>query len=338
MAQLSTPNVNLHTDTELVGRLIKIIFLHPQSKRELKKLYPLFGIVTVLNTPFKSDDSIDYPALKNNVRDALNAGVAGFLVPAMAAEVYKLTEYERIGMVDAVLAEVNGKVPVIAGAGETDKHKSKRLLKSYCDLGCRQVLFQIPYQSSAQFQAHFAELANLDVEMIMLQDWDASGYGLPDELIVALFEAADTFKCLKIETVPAGVKYSKVLELTGGQLHISGGWAVSQMIEGLTRGVHAFMPTGMHWIYTEIYNLWMNTEKQQATRLFRELLTVLAFSNQHLDISVHFFKQLLHQQGTYPTARVREPILPFDEIHQEITNELILKVMSMEQHIKMGRR
>jgi dihydrodipicolinate synthase/N-acetylneuraminate lyase len=303
----------------------------------LKTLYPLFGIVTVLNTPFKADDTIDHRALKNNVRDALNAGVAGFLVPAMASEVYKLTETERIGMVDAVLAEVNGQVPVIAGGGETDIVKSKRLLKSYCDLGCRQVLFQIPYQNPAQFQSHFAELANLDVEMIMLQDWDASGYGLPDELIVALFEAVDTFKCLKIETVPAGVKYSKVLELTGGQLNISGGWAVSQMIEGLTRGVHAFMPTGMHWIYTEIYKLWMDSHKQEATSLFRELLTILAFSNQHLDISVHFFKQLLHQQGTYPTARVRQPILPFDPIHQEIANELITQVNAMEHQIKSGR-
>ena len=66
-------------------------------------LYPLAGIVTVLNTPFNPDDSINFQALKNNVRDALKAGVAGFLVPAMASEVYKLSETERIKMVIAVL-------------------------------------------------------------------------------------------------------------------------------------------------------------------------------------------------------------------------------------------
>jgi dihydrodipicolinate synthase/N-acetylneuraminate lyase len=303
----------------------------------LKTLYPLFGIVTVLNTPFNTDDSIDFRALKTNVREAINAGVAGFLVPAMAAEVYKLSENERTGMVDTVLGEVNGRVPVIAGAGETDITKSKRLLKNYGDLGCRQVLFQIPYQNPNQFRAHFDELASVDIEMIMLQDWDASGYGLPDELIVSLFEEVDAFRCLKVETVPAGVKYSKILNLTNGQLNISGGWAVSQIIEGLTRGVHAFMPTGMHWIYTEIYNLWMKGLHTEATVLFRELLHILAFSNQHLDISVHFFKQLLQQQGIYPTALVREPVLPFDQIHQEIANELIQQVILMEQKIKSRR-
>lgn len=303
----------------------------------MKQLYPLFGIVTVLNTPFRNDNTIDHTALKTNVKDALDAGVAGFLVPAMASEVYKLSETERIEMVDSVLTEVNGKVPVIAGAGETDSAKSKRLLKSYCALGCQNVLFQIPYQTSEQFKSHFLQLAELDVAMIMLQDWDASGYGLPDELILELFENVEAFRCLKVETVPAGVKYSRILQITDGKLNISGGWAVSQMTEGLKRGVHAFMPTGMHWIYTEIYRLWNEGKENEATLLFRQLLTILAFSNQHLDISVHFFKRLLHRQGTYPTALVRSPILPFDAIHEEIAEELIQKVISMEATIKAQR-
>jgi len=45
----------------------------------MKELYPLRGIVTVLNTPFTADDKIDIPALKRNAEEALKAGVAGFL-------------------------------------------------------------------------------------------------------------------------------------------------------------------------------------------------------------------------------------------------------------------
>jgi dihydrodipicolinate synthase/N-acetylneuraminate lyase len=299
----------------------------------MKQLYPLFGIVTVLNTPFKTDNSIDHKALKNNVSEAMKAGVAGFLVPAMASEVYKLSELERIGMVEAVLEEVNNKVPVIAGAGETDLARSKKLMKAYIELGCRNVLFQIPYVDDKQFRAHFEELAGMDVEMIMLQDWSASGYGLPDELICELFESVEAFRCLKIETVPAGVKYSRILELTSGRLNVSGGWAVTQMIEGLKRGVHAFMPTGMHRIYTEIYRLWKSGKEAEAEILFREILPVLAFSNQHLDISVHFFKRLLFKQGIYPTDLVREPILPFDKIHREIADKLINLIITIENQI-----
>jgi dihydrodipicolinate synthase/N-acetylneuraminate lyase len=163
----------------------------------------------------------------------------------------------------------------------------------------------------------------------VLQDWDFQGYGLPVSLITRLFEEVESFRCLKVEVVPAGVKYSEVIRATGGRLHVSGGWAVMQIIEALDRGVHAFMPTGMHELYTRIYSLYREGKRQQALLLFEQLLPVLAFANQHLDISVHFFKRLLHRQGIYATPRVREPILPFDPTHQEVAEELIRRVIEL---------
>jgi 4-hydroxy-tetrahydrodipicolinate synthase len=241
-------------------------------------------------------------------------------------------------MVSAVLDEVNEKVTVIAGAGESDILKSKKIISEYINLGCKNVLFQIPFQNEIQFKNQFNELAETGPETIMLQDWDSSGYGLPDELILELFETVKAFRCLKVETVPAGVKYSRILELTKGKLNVSGGWAVSQMIEGLKRGVHAFMPTGMHWIYTEIYRLWESGKEAEAEQLFQQILPVLAFSNQHLDISIHFFKRLFFKLGIYPSDKVREPILPFDKVHKEIADKLIDKVINIEREIKMKRK
>lgn len=302
----------------------------------MKQLFPLQGIVSVLNTPFTKDDTIDLNALKNNVNIAIKAGVAGFLVPAMASEVYKLSVIEKLKMVETVLEAAGDRVPVIAGAGETDLSKGKEILRSYLNIGCKNILFQIPYEKEEQFKGHFMELAALNPEMIMLQDWDPTGYGLADELICDLFENVEAFRCLKIETIPAGVKYSRILELTEGKLNISGGWAVSQMIEGLHRGVHAFMPTGMHYIYTSIYRLFKEGQFVKADDLFRKMLPVLAFSNQHVDISIHFFKRLLFRQGTYPTPNVREPILPFDKLHQEIADKYIDLILHLENEIKKG--
>lgn len=182
----------------------------------------------------------------------------------MASEVDKLTIHERIKMVDAVLQAAGNEVPVFAGTGERNIHRSKKLLASYLDLGCDHVLFQIPYEEETQYRNQFMELASLQPEVIMLQDWDEAGYGLPDALILDLFEEAEDFRCLKVETTPARVKYSRMLELTDGQLHVSDGWAVTQMIEGLIRGVHAFMPTGMHYIYTQIYRDYVSDKQEDA--------------------------------------------------------------------------
>jgi len=300
----------------------------------MKDLFPLQGIVTVLNTPFTDSGTIDFHALKGNVREALNAGVAGFLVPAMASEVQKLSFDERLAMVDGVLQAAGGKVPVFAGTAGASFVESEEILNSYLELGCRHVLIQLPFVNEKQYKQNFLKLAACGPEVIMLQDWDSSGYGLPDQLIMDLFDLVPSFRCLKVETNPAGIKYSKILKLSNGTLNVSGGWAVNQMLEGLRRGVHAFMPTGMHWIYSKIFSDFHRGNVNEATTLFNEILPILAFSNQDLDISIHFFKRLLWKQGIYPTPNVRQAILSFDEIHRDIADNLIQKVMEIENRIR----
>jgi 4-hydroxy-tetrahydrodipicolinate synthase len=199
------------------------------SEAAMKELYRLYGIITVLNTPFTAADTLELPGLRRNVQAALAAGVAGFLVPAMAAEVSKLSRAERRQMVETVLDEVAGRVPVFGGASAPDSDSRRHILADLQALGCDHVLLQIPHQTDAQYRAEVLAAAEFGFPVLMLQDWDFGGGGLPLPLIVRLFEEVDSFRCLKIETVPAGIKYSAVLAATGGRLHVSGGWAVSQM-------------------------------------------------------------------------------------------------------------
>ncbi len=288
-----------------------------------KSLLHMPGIVTVLNTPFTADDALDIDGLKKNVAYALDTGVAGFLVPAMAAEVGKLSPAERETMVLAVLERVGGRVPVIGGASAPTTEARIETTKRLVALGCDGILVSIPFENELQYARDVEAVAAQRPPFLMLQDWDATGVGVPVPLVARLFDDVEAFRCLKVEVVNAGVKYSAVLEATGGRLHVSGGWAVMQMIEALDRGVHAFMPTGMHEVYTRIFALYQAGQRDNARALFDRLLPVLAFSNQHLDVSIHFFKRLLHRQGMYATDRVRPPILPFDAHHMRVADELI---------------
>lgn len=294
----------------------------------------LRGIVTVLNTPFTEHDRVDTDALAAHVEYALRSGVAGFLVPALASEVYKLSAEERAVMVRTTLEAARGFVPVIGGATAATADERLSAARRLIELGCQGILASIPYTDDAGYTRQVAALAQLEPPLLMLQDWDAAGYGLPLSLILDLFEQFEAFRSLKIEVVPAGVKYSQVLEATGGKLHVAGGWAVTQMIEALDRGVHTLMPTGLHPIYTRIYHLYANGQRDAAAALFRRLLPVLAFSNQHLDISIHFFKRLLYRQGIYRTPRVREPILPFDGYYARIADELIEYALDLSREVE----
>lgn len=287
----------------------------------------LHGIVTVLNTPFTADNAVDVDALQAHVEHAIGAGVAGFLVPALASEVTKLTESERLLIVKSVLEVARGRAVVIGGASAVDAPTREQAARQLIALGCDGILAAIPYVTDEAMIQQVQALDALQPGLLMLQDWDFQGYGIPVPLIVHLFETVPSFRSLKIEVVPAGVKYSEVLRVIGGRLHVAGGWAVTQMIEALDRGVPTLMPTGLHPIYVAIYRRYHAGDRDGAVALFRRLLPILAFSNQHLDISVHFFKRLLHRQGIYPTALVRPPILPFDSVHECLADALIAEAI-----------
>ncbi len=295
-----------------------------------KTLWPVRGIITVLNTPFDQVLNLDLDSLRKNVDYAIQAGVAGFLVPAMASEVDKLAREERLAMVKTVLDRANTRVPVIGGASAPAQEQRLAMARQFVDLGCDGVLVQVPFESEKQYESAVQEIAKCDPPLLMLQDYAPNAYGLPVPLITKLFEDVPSFRALKIEVVPAGVKYSEVIKATGNKLHVSGGWAVMQLIEALDRGVHAFMPTGMHPLYVRIFNLYAAGQRVEAKALFERILPILTFSNQHIDISIHFFKRMLWKEGMYTTPLVRPPMLPFDEVHTRIADELVdyyLKVL-----------
>lgn len=296
----------------------------------------LHGIVTVLNTPFTAADAVDVDALQAHVEHAIGAGVAGFLVPALASEVTKLTEAERRLIVRAVLEAARGRVPVIGGASAADAPTREQAARQLIELGCDGILAAIPYVTHEDMIEQVRALDALRPGLLMLQDWDFQGYGIPVPLIQRLFETVPSFRSLKIEVVPAGVKYSEVLRVTAGGLHVTGGWAVTQLIEAFDRGVPTLMPTGLHPIYVAIYRRYRAGDRDGAAALFRRLLPILAFSNQHLDISVHFFKRLLHRQGIYRTARVRPPILPFDAVHERLADALITEAIDWMKELDHG--
>lgn len=302
----------------------------------LEECLPLRGIVTVLNTPFTSADAVDAQALRRHVRVALAAGVSGFLVPGMASEVDRLTAVERELLVNTVLEEAQGRAAVIGGASAGSGPERVRWARRWTAAGCDGVLVSIPYADDEQYGRAVREVAETSPKFLMLQDWDAHGGGVPVRTLVELFETVSAVRAVKVEVVPAGPKYSALLAATGGRLHVSGGWAVTQMIEALDRGVHAFMPTGLHAIYVRIYRLYTAGERQAARELFERVLPILAFANQHLGISIHFFKRLLAAQGIYPTAAVREPIVPFDAAHARVADELIARACALERQVEAG--
>jgi 4-hydroxy-tetrahydrodipicolinate synthase len=291
------------------------------------------GIVTVLNTPFAAGGGVDLAALRRHAEISIDAGVAGFLVPALAAEVGKLAPDERDGMLTTVIAAAKGRVPVVGGASAATQDERRRHAARAGELGADIVLVSQPFADEAQYVREIAEIAEASGKAVMVQDWDANGPGVPLPAILKAFDAVPAFRYLKIETANAGWKYTALKEATGGKAHVSGGWAVMQLIEALDRGVDAFMPTAFNVVYVGILRRYAAGDRDGAIALFRRLLPVLAFSNQALETSILFFKRLLWRQGIYPTPDLRAPCGAFDPYQLRVADELIDLVIALEKEL-----
>ena len=73
------------------------------------------GVFSVLPTPFGASGEFDADSLKRVIDLFLADGVNGFTALGVTSEVARLTDPERDIVLDAVVAHVAGRVPVVAG-------------------------------------------------------------------------------------------------------------------------------------------------------------------------------------------------------------------------------
>ena len=298
-----------------------------------KEKYSLDGVVVSLNTPFDTRDRIDFRSLERLVDLHLKEGAKGFLVPAQAAEVLELTLPERRDVIRCVRGMSEGRAQLIAGATAIDEIESVLAAQAALEEGCDVVLVEVPHKRRGDRTAildFFDSFATLGMSVLMIQDLDWNGYGLDVSLIVELFERIEAFRCLKVEVMPAGPKYSAVIEATEGRLHVAGGWASNQVIEALDRGVSAVMPTAMTGLFVRVFEAHQRGDREEAKAWFHLMLPVLAFTRQHLDVSIHFHKRLFYHRGVFETARVRKHSIGYDAHHELYGKELIAYLDKLE--------
>ncbi len=295
--------------------------------------YELRGVVVSLNTPFDEEDRLDLPSVERAVRMHLEEGALGFLTPAHAGELYALRLEERLALVRHVRELTRGRAVTFACVTSREQGERVALAEEALKIGCDGVLVEPPSELCGQREAvlaWFREFARIGMPLLIIQDLDWQGGGLDVDLIRELFEQIESFRCLKVETRPAGPKYSAVIAATGGRLHVSGGWAAEQIIEALDRGVDAVMSTAMTAWYRAIFQAYDRGDRARARSCFRRILPVLAFTHQHLDISIHFYKRLFVHRGIFRTARVRAPKIAYDEWHERCGRELIRYLDALE--------
>jgi 4-hydroxy-tetrahydrodipicolinate synthase len=297
------------------------------------------GIVSVLQTPFDEQGALDATSLTRLADSAIAAGVSGFLAPVVASEVQALSSAERERIVRVVSVAARGRVPLIVGASAEEARQCVGHAALARAIGAAAYLVAVPqrlYREPDRVVAFFRDVVAGAGELpLLIQDLEFGGPGLDLPTLTELRRCLPPLAGLKIETVPAGPKYTAVRDAFGEGFYISGGWAVPQMIEALDRGVDAMMPeSSMIPVYVAIEKAYQGGDRARARRVFQTLLPVLAYTNQEIATSIAFFKRLLVRKGIFETARMRLGAFEWDRFNERIADELIEHYLALESEVR----
>jgi 4-hydroxy-tetrahydrodipicolinate synthase len=132
---------------------------------------PFSGVGTALVTPFTADGSVDEAAVRRLARRQIDAGIH-FLSPCgTTGEAPTLSHREKLRVVELVVEEAAGRVPVLAGAGGYDTREVIDLARDLERIGVDGLLSVTPYYNKPSQEGlyqHFRAIADATALPIVL--------------------------------------------------------------------------------------------------------------------------------------------------------------------------
>lgn len=159
------------------------------------------GAGVALVTPFKEDLSVDYDQLEKFIDFQIDNGTDSIVICGTSGEASTMSHDEQIEVVSACVSHVNGRVPVIAGAGANCTDEALNLAKRSEKAGADGLLVVTPYYNKATqkgLEEYYATVGNsVDVPIIMYNVPGRTGTNIQPATAVKIAKSVDNIVAIK---------------------------------------------------------------------------------------------------------------------------------------------
>lgn len=153
------------------------------------------GIIPPIVTPMNADESVNIAELRNQVERQISAGVHGIFPFGTNGEAYILDIREKEEILEAVVDQVKGRVPVYAGAGCVSTRDTIYLSKRAEALGADALSIVTPYfalASQKELYDHYLAVAKeVDIPIVLYNIPARTGNKLLPETVEKLARDVD---------------------------------------------------------------------------------------------------------------------------------------------------
>lgn len=159
------------------------------------------GAGVALVTPFKEDLSVDYDQLEKFIDFQIDNGTDSIVICGTSGEASTMSHDEQIEVVSACVSHVNGRVPVIAGAGANCTDEALNLAKRSEKAGADGLLVVTPYYNKATqkgLEEYYTTVGNsVDIPIIMYNVPGRTGTNIQPATAVKIAKSVNNIVAIK---------------------------------------------------------------------------------------------------------------------------------------------
>jgi 4-hydroxy-tetrahydrodipicolinate synthase len=274
-----------------------------------KKSRLVRGVIPILHTEYTADGSINLTGIQREIEWIYRVGVDGCAI-AMASDILRLTQAERLGLID-VVAELNAARGTLVASVSAPTTAEAIEYGRAAERAHYDAIMSTPPFAGGSTEEHFRRLAEeIDLPLVVQ---DASAYvGEPMTLDfqAGLLKRYGAAKILyKPEAAPIGPNLSRLSHATGGAARIFDGCGGAYLIDSFRRGITGVMP-GCE-LLDAVVPLWRALQQgddETAYSLYFPMVALLVLQIQAgLDGFLSIERYIMKQRGIFTLDRMRSP-------------------------------
>ena len=278
------------------------------------------GIFHVMATPFTDGGDLDSAGLSRLVESALATGISGITVLGIAGEAHRLTDEERRRVVEGVVKEVRGRIPVAVGVSAAGTHLAAAFTRMAQEHGADALMVAPPagLKNLDAVADYYLALADASRIPLVLQDEPVTTQvTMPAAFLARLCAEIPRIEAVKLEEAPTLPKITRLRELLADRVAVFGGLGGVYFFEELSRGADGAM-TGFPYpeALKAIRDAFGAGRRDEARQLFYRWLPLIRYESQPGSTpgtAIGIRKEILRRRGWITSARVRPPATVLDE-------------------------
>lgn len=287
---------------------------------------PIRGVIPVAPTAFTDDGALDLPSQRRMTDFLVDAESDAICILANWSEQFSLADAERDAVMDAVLDQAAGRVPVVVTTSHFATRVAADRARRAQAAGAAALMIMAPYHGATiragenETFRFFADVASAIDIPIVVQDAPMSGVVLSAGLLVRMAREIPNVRYFKLENPDAADKTRAILAAAGDQ--IDGPWDGEEsitLIADLEAGATGTMPGAViPEVLGAVMRRWAAGDREGATVLFERWLPLINWENKHTGLQAA--KILMREGGVIASEAVRAPLAP---VSRELRDGLV---------------